>query len=245
MNSAVIYNVIMNNRLSTLGMLATLPLPQLRIPSRCLQNTLLILSASAGRTRLPDRSICQSNGNFGLAVILHPASSPAKSACTCIKQSSPSSTHKATLQLYLRLKATLLYPKPPRTSHQIPIVEALQRRFMLRILTNLRLSITARPHVVPVCSRVTSTARHRLAISLLGCFSAYVRSLHSQAAARETEYSSKMSAAEERVWNSLATGMDRFHQHFRYEFDRIYRVRLLHPLASSVRTNKEADPFEG
>jgi hypothetical protein len=42
-----------------------------------------------------------------------------------------------------------------------------------------------------------------------------------------------MSAAEERIWNSLATGMDRFHSHFRYEFDMIYRVRTwsLFPVA--------------
>jgi hypothetical protein len=65
------------------------------IPYRSLQNTLLILSASVGEVRLPDLYICQSTGNFGLTVILHPASSLAKSACTCINQLSPSSSHQS------------------------------------------------------------------------------------------------------------------------------------------------------
>lgn len=34
----------------------------------------------------------------------------------------------------------------------------------------------------------------------------------------------KASSLEDRQWNSLADRMDMFHNHFRYEFDRVYKV---------------------
>ncbi|KAK4684684.1 hypothetical protein P7C73_g5484, partial [Tremellales sp. Uapishka_1] len=34
----------------------------------------------------------------------------------------------------------------------------------------------------------------------------------------------KLSAAEERQWDSLATGMERYHAHFRHEFNRVYTL---------------------
>jgi len=34
----------------------------------------------------------------------------------------------------------------------------------------------------------------------------------------------KLNSLEDRQWNSLADRMDMFHNHFRYEFDRVYKV---------------------
>lgn len=71
---------------------------------------------------------------------------------------------------------------------------------------------------------VSSTARSRLRQSAVTQRLGPVNMVYSTKPAGTGE--PKISAKEEREWNHMADGMDRYHSHFRHSFDSIYEVSL-------------------